>query len=225
MAREMQLARQIRRRLAAAHQAIESTPLAQQMMAGRISRRRYAVMLGPLRHVHRGLDATLQQQPAFGPAGRFAGLYRVDMARAAIAARDLERSGHPDKLESIEPATAGLRQRIGTWAQRGPAGLLGCLYIMEGSRMGSQVLAPRLAAALGVPAEPGCGLDYHLAGSERRGDDWRRFKRRLDKLCTCQSDRQLVVSAAGQTMEQLLALFRSLSHPRTEATANSLLPA
>jgi len=91
--------------------------------------------------------------------------------------------------------------------------------------MGSQVLAPRLAAALGVPAEPGCGLDYHLAGSGRRADDWCRFKRRLDKLCTRESDRQQVISAAGQTMDQLLALFRSLSDPWIETAADSLLHA
>ena len=41
------------------------------------------------------------------------------------------------------------------WAHESPASLLGALYVLEGSRMGSMILVKSLSRAWGVPAESG----------------------------------------------------------------------
>ena len=75
--------------------------------------------------------------------------------------------------------------------------------------MGSLFLAKSLARGLGVPAEPGCGLDYHLEGAAIRPRSWQSFKQQLDRIPFTTGQQTEIVDAAVATMQHLHGLYES----------------
>lgn len=200
----MTLTERLKQAIADSHERIESLPLTAAMLGGRLPRGAYLGLLAELECVHEPLEAEFSRRADHVP------VYRASMARTELLRGDrLALAAEP-----LPPAplaeTQELLDRIRNWADRTPWALVGVLYVFEGSRMGSLVLAKRLAASLGVPAEPGRGLDYHLDGAAERPRAWGRFKGEIDALPLTPGQQDEVVRAATETMDRLCAVYAAL---------------
>jgi heme oxygenase len=136
--------------------------------------------------------------------------FTPDMARTDALRGDLAALG-ADEVDIPLGETLQLAELIRAWAAEAPWKLFGALYVFEGSRMGSMFLVRPVARALGVPVEPGQGIDYHLDGIERRPQTWAAFKTRLNQLPLTDRQWDEVVAAASQTMDGLHELYAALS--------------
>jgi heme oxygenase len=85
----------------------------------------------------------------------------------------------------------------------------GSLYVIEGSALGGQVIAPRLQRELGLV--PGGGASYFHGHGERTGDMWREFRLRATaEIGDDPARRREACRAAVQTFDALIASFDSL---------------
>jgi heme oxygenase len=128
------------------------------------------------------------------------------MRRTLLLMADLTALGGHRDAPPV-PALVGLLDHFRKWAADSPWALAGPLYVVEGSRMGSMFLARSLSKALGVPTDPGSGLDYHAAGSATRPRDWNQFRATLSGLALSESQQADVIDAAVTTMNHMIAMY------------------
>lgn len=203
------LADRIRAAIASAHDTVERTPFAVAMSSGRIDGSTYAVSLRPLLRLHEALENALS---SVSDSPEIAAVFDpARMMRAPLLQADLtfwEPDGEtPTRAEA---AVLQLGRLFRSWAESTPWALLGALYVTEGSRMGSMILARSLAKAFEVRPEPGVGLDYHVVGIETRPADWQRFKAAVNSLRLTTSQSADILDAAVATMGGLIAVYASL---------------
>ncbi|MGL4464903.1 MAG: biliverdin-producing heme oxygenase [Planctomycetia bacterium] len=204
MSEPVEVAATIRAALRERHDAIEKTPFARALIGGSLSADDYRRALNELHVLHSRLEGRLTA------AVELAGIYRPEqMARTSALERDLAALGTAPGPATL-PATTQLVDRIDDWAEKMPAALLGALYVVEGSRMGSRFLYKPLAAALGVPPEPGKGVDYHLQGMDEQPASWNRFRADLETFARATEAGPVVISAAAAAMDGLYAVYDSL---------------
>lgn len=200
------VADRIRAAIAPAHVAVEQTAFARGMTQGTLTRAAYCDGLRQLLALHESLEAAL----AAADSPLVASVYDADrMTRASIAARDLDALGHPaDVADPVAPAIAELAGRFAEWVAR-PAALIGALYVLEGSKMGSMILAKSLGRCLDVNRGE-VGLDYHLDGVAGRGADWKRFRAAVAELPLSEAGQADAVAGATQTMDALVATYAAV---------------
>ncbi|MBL8799598.1 MAG: biliverdin-producing heme oxygenase [Planctomycetia bacterium] len=199
------------------HRRLEQLPLARALAEGTVARTHYAALLVQLFHLHRGLEAELAAQPALGA------VYRPDMARLPALSRDLQQFGRP-AVDLPLPAIADLVQNFEDWSVVEPVALLGSLYVVEGSRMGSLILGKSLARAFGVPLQTGVGLDYHVEGSAQRPQLWQQFLQGFEAAVP-EPQRESVVTAAIVTFQALYDLYAALPATLSPWPVPSVTPA
>jgi heme oxygenase len=179
---------ELRRATAAGHRAIETRlRLAQPM-----DRPRYHRVL-------QGFDSFLQTwEPRIDEAlpPRLRPWLR-EGSRTAELTRDLRVLG----VQRGEPAELALELAS-------PGAALGSLYVMEGSALGAQVIAPRLAEHLGLHAHNGAA--YFGAGGATAGRRWRQFRDLLDAEAAGPPQAGAACAAAVATFDALLAVFACL---------------
>lgn len=204
----MTLPDRIREAIATDHAAIESTPFALAMTSGKIDIDVYAAGMRELYHVHASLEASLAVALPISPEVS-AAYDPTRMTRSDLITMDLSALG---VLPPGEPSAvvAGFAAEIGEWATSRSWALLGPLYVLEGSRMGSMVLVRSLAPALAAECRPGNGLDYHLAGIATRPQDWQRFRSTISGLKMTDAQQADVLGAAITTMQMLVSLYADL---------------
>mgnify|MGYP005846724215 CR=1 FL=1 len=209
VASEVSLPDQIRQAIAAAHIAVEATPLASALAHGTIGVGDYIVLLQELHHLHASLESSLVAAALDQPL--IASIYHPEaMDRAGVILRDLAAF---TAIPSEQPGQ--VIQRISTdfasWAVQKPWALLGALYVMEGSRMGSMMLARSLAKAFSRPAESGFGLDYHVQDMAGRPAAWKQFRKTLADLPFTLEQQGDIIQAAIATMNALVDLYASMA--------------
>lgn len=96
---------------------------------------------------------------------------------------------HPDSLSSFAPP--------------GGDGLIGLLYVLEGSTLGARILAKR-AEKLGYRED--CGA-RHLFSQARNLSNWSAFSERMERVCAY--DQQAAVSWANATFDYARQAFES----------------
>ncbi len=208
----------IRQALAPSHAVVELTPFAQALAGGRVGRAEYAAGLRQMGHLHAALEAALAAAAPRHPA--VAALYDpAKMDRSASIARDLEALGS-HTVDAPDAPAARVADAAAGWAADKPWALLGALYVVEGSRMGSMVLARTVGKALGLdPRQPGTGLDYHTDGLATRPPDWKRFRQALADWPLTEQEADDVCHAAAVTMDGMVDLYAALPVASSVAVA------
>lgn len=79
----------------------------------------------------------------------------------------------------------------------------GCLYVLEGSTLGGQVLQRQLAPRLGL--SPHHGLRYFAGHGARTAERWKELGASLERYAAAGCDRDAVVRGARQTFETQMA--------------------
>ena len=83
---------------------------------------------------------------------------------------------------------------------------LGCLYVVEGATLGSQIIKRLLVEHLGVASENG-GAFFNAYGDRVRGM-WEEFRQKLSQFaCMYPHERGAIIAAAQETFTKLGAWF------------------
>jgi len=168
-----------------AHERLERVALLTELAGGSITLPRYRQYLQRMQSFHAALDTSLVGRLPAVYAGR-----RLD--QSAHLARDLRALG-----ADTMPAPRSLCQAVGALTPD-PAAVWGVLYVLEGARLGSQVLLRRNAANPAV-----CQAHAFIEGEGlRTGWWWRDFCGLLEQGAAGH-DRQPLTVAATHTFTLL----------------------
>lgn len=179
----------LRAATAASHDAIDR----QLQLGGDLSHDRYVQVLNGFErylaawepHVAAALDA--------GDRAWFAARSRLPMLR-----RDL-RQLDPERADAVAPPhLPPLPNAAAAW---------GSLYVLEGSALGGQLIARRVAERFGYGAANGAA--FFLGHGDRTGAMWREFRERLDAAVAAQA-RDDACAAAVATFDTLRGNFEAV---------------
>lgn len=200
----MTLMEEVRNLIAVDHDRIEKTNFSIAMMASTISSREYAFGLGQLWHVHHALEQSIDLCPELSE------YFSDEMRRTATIARDLKSFGTDIGKQTVLPSTNAAIAMICSWAVSTPYALLGALYVMEGSRMGSLVIARPLAKSLGLQAGSLNGIEYHLEGASTTPARVRSLKESLNTKIASALHQQQLRDGAVRLMSLLLDIYQAI---------------
>jgi heme oxygenase len=212
----MNVIARIRTAISSAHESIEKTPYSVAIMRGNIGISDYVVSLAQLHAVHQALEEV-------APNSALSDFFDDEMVRTEALKRDLKFWGIRLADLTILPETAATTQLIRNSVESNPVSLLGFIYVLEGSRMGSLVIVKPLSAAFQVTPHDGQGLDYHTDGARKTPGRLAAWKARVEQLELTTSDVDIMESAAVGLMESLTSLYAKL--PTSEATPFNKLQA
>ncbi|MCW5766594.1 MAG: biliverdin-producing heme oxygenase [Phycisphaeraceae bacterium] len=207
------LSERLREETRADHTRAEKHPLMAAMVSGRIDGAGYARYLGQLLHVHLALETQLCRLAAEHRV--FGLIVREHHMRTPDLLADLEVLGQCLSKHPPLPATGLFRERIDGLAADAPVGLVGTLYVLEGSTNGGRYIAPAVRRALGLIERGGIasGTEYLDPHGDRQQDRWSFFKASLDVLTLSPAECDLIVAVASDAFRGVHDIFQDLTHP------------
>ncbi len=200
----MSVMNMVRAAISESHQQIEQTPFSIGMLDGSISRSEYANGLVQLWHIHDELESIVCQ------ANELTHYFTSEMVRTNTITRDLKAFGY--KVFTFQPMneTLAIVNQLRYWATQKPFALLGCIYILEGSRMGSLVIAKPLSKTLGIEPGETSGIEYHTEGAAQTPSRVRAFKEKVDGANLDEATIGDLTEGAVTFMELLNTLYAAL---------------
>ena len=204
----MKLMEQIRAAISESHAAIEKTDFSKAMLSEYIHPLDYARGIAQLWYVHNALESGI------GKNADLESFFTPEMVRTPTILRDLSSLGyHLDSLDVLLE-TRTIVATLQSWSNDLPFALLGCVYILEGSRMGSLVIAKFLSKAIGN--EPGSfrSIEYHTEGASATPMRVRNLKEQIERSELSQERADAVKLGAVEFMNLLNDLYNAL--PVTE---------
>jgi len=193
------------------HRDAERHPIQRALVTGQLDKPAYAVLLAQLWLVHDALERAVQHAIASqSTVGRQIGrVWQPRLAHADQVRADLE-FFHGSPTDPT-PATAALVGHIHDLAATAPLGLLGMLYVLEGSLNGGRYIAAALRKTYSLSDADGTrSLDPY---GDRQPALWKRWKQDLDDLGLKGDDRALVIASAKTMFQALTAIFDDLHEP------------
>lgn len=179
------LRQRLRAQTALAHERIERAPLLSALASGSIDRQRYTHYLRRMQVFHQALDAALSRQ--LPPSYPRASLNQRDALDRDLAALNTPPEHLPAALAQSARALVG--SHAAAW---------GVLYVLEGARLGSQVLLKRNANNSTVKQ-----ADAYVRGeAAATGRSWLVFCAALESG-VAPADVGTLLAAAEQTFELL----------------------
>lgn len=208
----MSVMNMVRAAISESHQQIELTPFSKGMMDGSISRSEYANGLVQLWHIHDELESLVYQ------AGEVTAYFTSEMVRTNTITRDLKAFGY--KVFTFQPMneTLAIVNQLRCWGKEKPFALLGCVYVLEGSRMGSLVIAKPLSKTLGIAPGEAAGIEYHTEGAAQTPSRVRAFKEKIDGANLDEATVSDLTEGAVTFMELLNNLYAALRTDETKQT-------
>ncbi len=201
----------VREAIENSHQAIEQTEFAKSLLDGRISRPAYCHYLAQMWHIHYQLEHTLPNLPNVG------GFFELSMVRTPAIERDLFALGSAVELQQRLTCTQTIEQQLVAWARSAPFGLLGCCYILEGSRMGSLMIGRALIQSLRLqpPVDASAeacipGVEYHLQDAAHTPRRVKQLKSAIDAAALSDAQEQELTLGACAFMSMLNELYSQL---------------
>jgi heme oxygenase (biliverdin-IX-beta and delta-forming) len=86
------------------------------------------------------------------------------------------------------------------------ASAFGCLYVLEGSTLGGQMISREVRAKLGFTPE--CGCEFFSSYGDRVGLMWKTFTGHLEAFCSTHPDgREEMIEGALATFEYFISQF------------------
>ncbi len=148
---------ELRKQTRSHHDRIE---LGLDLMSPALDAEKYLAILRKLEALHLPLEARIQARAEFPVVMEFC----LPLRKKAHRLR-LDRQALGD-ISDIVPHRAPVLPALGTLG-----GVLGALYVVEGSTLGGQVIARRLRERLGIDAHSGAG--FFSGYAERTGTMWK----------------------------------------------------
>ena len=195
-----------------AHDRIESVPFSMMMQEGRLPRARFAAKLACWLTVHGVLEAAVAQSDDAACAA----VWVDSMARTSHLRHDLCCHGDMDMPAAAATATLRIVKWLSGLADTDPRALLGCLYVLEGSKLGGTILRKCLDDAYGCGPD---ALSYFWASGTSPMPDFKAFKERMEAALTTDEERDRVVAAASGMFEHLTDVLEGLLEGLDSAAA------
>jgi heme oxygenase len=190
----------------AAHQAAEDNPLEKTLIRGELPRDRYVAWLGQRWLVHRALENALLKLR--GQDGRLTNAIREDLFQAANLERDLKHFGvSTDTIEPVETTQKFVAELERTLREQ-PIGLLGYLYVFEGSKNGASMIARMVADAYDATRQ--AGLSYLDPHGDQQRPLWAQFKQTVNEISLEDNERAVIVDRADRAFVLVTALDKEL---------------
>lgn len=186
-----------------AHDRIESVPFSMMMQEGRLPRARFAAQLACWLTVHGTLEAAVRESTDEACQA----VWIESMARTMHLRSDLCCHGDMDMPADAATATLKAVVWLSALSNSDPRALLGCLYVLEGSKLGGTILRKCLDDAYGCGPE---ALSYYWAGGTSPMPDFRAFKERMEAALTTDDERDRVVAAASGMFDLLTDVLEGL---------------
>lgn len=186
-----------------AHDRIESVPFSMMMQEGRLPQARFAAQLACWLTVHGTLEAAVRESD--DEACR--DVWVESMARTQHLRHDLCCHGAMDLPDEAAASTIKTVAWLSELSSSDPRALLGCLYVLEGSKLGGTILRKCLDDAYGCGPE---ALSYYWASGTSPMPDFRAFKERMEAALATDDDRDRVVAAASGMFEHLTDVLAGL---------------
>lgn len=194
----------LREETADLHAAAESQPLQKSMVSGSMRPETFVRWLGQMLLVHEELERRLAALRNAEP--RYAALIRDELFQAPQLRADLARMGADADTVAPLPATTAFVARIGQVASESAEGLLGALYVLEGSKNGNRFIAKALERR-----SPGAfALGYLDPHGEAQRDLWQRWKLDMDMLGFEPAAQSRLVAIARETFAAITRLSQEL---------------
>ncbi len=190
------------------HGQAESRPLQKRLARGEIDRGLYVDYLCQLLVVHRALEQALTSAAARHPA--VTAVFRDDHRREGNIRSDLSFFGRDASAIVPLHATAALVATIQRTATSAPTGLLGLLYVLEGSTNGSKFIAKSLARSFGLS---GAGLSYLDPYGDQQRVRWAEFKSLMDAVGFTHAQSDQIVGAARAMFQGIADISDELIQP------------
>lgn len=204
----------LRTAISADHDAIERTPFSIAMLNGSLSRLEYATNLVQMLAIHEKLEDLCESSstlaPFFWQPMRRTEAITKDLAALDSAAVDSAALNSSGQIGNLLTSTREMVEQIQQWFDDSPISLIGCIYILEGSRMGSLVLAKPLASCLGISGQPGTGIDYHIDGARDVPQRLKEWKQIVEDQNFDQADADAISNCATQFMHLLNLMYLEL---------------
>ena len=194
----------VRSAISASHFQIEQTDFSKGMLNGTMNPTDYSRGLVQLWDIHFALESSVAKCP------EIALFFSNEMIRTETILRDLKTFGFDKSRFASMNETDAIVDQIQTWERTTPYALLGCIYILEGSRMGSLMIAKPLGASLGIPPGTTAGLEYHTEGAATTPLRLRRFKETVDGAGLDAAHETDLIQGAVKFMEMLNLLYAAL---------------
>lgn len=198
----------VRQAIEPSHQAIEQTEFSKSLMDGRITRSAYCQYLTQMWHIHSQLEHTL---PGCATVGHY---FEPSMIRTPALERDLVALDSAVASQETMKCTQKIEQQLQGWSRSAPFALLGCCYILEGSRMGSLMIGRALIKALRLEASPvdGCpaGVEYHLLDAAQTPRRVKNLKAAIDAASLTDAQEQELTLGTCAFMSMLNELYHQL---------------
>ena len=186
-----------------AHDRIESVPFSMMMQEGRLPRQRFAAKLACWLAVHGTLEAAVRESD--DEACR--AVWIESMARTKHLRNDLAHHGDMDLPSAAAAATVKTVAWLAALSTTDPRALLGCLYVLEGSKLGGTILRSCLDKAYQCGPE---ALSYFWASGTSPMPDFKAFKERMEAALTTDDERDRVVASASGMFDHLTDVLEGL---------------
>ncbi len=209
----MSLMNEVRQAIAVSHNAIEQTGFSIAMLDGTLPTRNYACGLVQLLHIHQALEECITNLRALSC------FFTPEMVRTEALMRDLAALGYNATSFPPMEETTAIVHTLQSWAVDASFALLGSLYILEGSRMGSLVIAKPLARTLRLQPGQTAGIEYHVQDSAQSPMRVRQLKERIDSLIIDAKSQEELKFGAVRFMEMLNQLYARLPAKAAEGFA------
>ena len=185
------------------HEHSERRPLERALFAGTLPRDRYIALLGQRYLMHAALEGALLRWRGDDPVR--ATVVCEELMQTPQLCSDLWHFGlEPSRIDPIPPTAEFIRLLA---AAEGSSRLLGALYVLEGSKNGARIIAPRVQKAYGLSGGGTAYLDPH--GPQQRAY-WERFKQAMDALPLKESEADEIVAMARETFAAIAKIDDAL---------------
>lgn len=194
----------LKRATTAAHSRLETTPFTLALRAGQLPRESAVTYLTCLSIVHAAIERSLaqsshpQNQEIYSHTSPKLPLLLADLALIA-----------GEKVKTVGPAVAqaiALADKV-IIAHQNDVGLIGYLYVLEGSQNGGVVLRDLVAHSLGVPADR---ISYFGCYGGRTRYIWSNFVNKLNSLSLNDKEFQIIEGSATLAFTDLEKIQLSL---------------
>ena len=182
------------------HTAAERHPFHQLLFAAAMPADRLASQHAAAGRVQAALERAVDAALPGSPELR--AVFRDHHRRAGLYAADVAGLGAPAAIGACEEESVF----IADLARADAAGLLGVLYVLEGSTNGGPFIQRALSRAM-----PGVTLKALSPHGDQQAARWAAFKESLDGLAMSEAQRATVVAWAGRTFAALCGMMSAVT--------------
>ncbi len=176
------------------HSSAEGNQFQHLLGSGKVEKDDYCRYLQQLYVLHKTLGELLQERKAHPALHKIVQDYHFDLT---CLKNDLGFFNQTAEASQAVPATSELTSAMSRTAAHSPAGLLGYLYVLEGSTNGAKFLAKALRAGLNLPET--AGASYFDRYGDKQRERWMKFKEDMNELEFSDEERAELVANAKET--------------------------